>query len=195
LYFDCSCIIGPRVEVKAVLTKIVNARGKIVATNTRIASAAANVAVDIQWSAIVAGAFVASALAFVLHSFAGATGISVSSTAPTWRDASMALVLLSGLYLVLMALACYGFGAYLVQSLPGTRPVPAVVCATAERNFTHYGTGANRCRDWNPPLPIPQTVCRTAVNNNVVKIRIYISSGPRNIMHTKFLIIRRTFVA
>ena len=38
---------------------------------------------------------------------------SLSSTAPTWRDSSAALVLLSGFYLVLVALASYGFGAYI----------------------------------------------------------------------------------
>lgn len=105
------------------------------ATNTRIASAAGNTAVDIQWSAIVAGAFGASALAFVLHTFAGAIGISVSSTAPTWRDASMALVLLSGLYLVLMALACYGFGAYLMARLRA--PVTGAADDTEFRDGMH----------------------------------------------------------
>jgi hypothetical protein len=49
----------------------------------------------------------------VLHAFALAIGLSVSSTAPTWRDASFALVLLSGLYLILAALASYGLGGYL----------------------------------------------------------------------------------
>jgi hypothetical protein len=72
---------------------------------------------SIQWSAIIAGAIGAAALAFVLHTFAGAIGLSISSAAPTWRDASWALVLLSGLYLVLMALASYGFGAYLAARL------------------------------------------------------------------------------
>jgi hypothetical protein len=49
----------------------------------------------------------------VLHAFALAIGLSVSSTAPTWRDASFALVALSGLYVILVALASYGFGGYL----------------------------------------------------------------------------------
>ena len=53
---------------------------------------------QIQWGPIVAGGIAAAALALVLHSFAVAIGLSVSSTAPTWRDASIALVLLSGLY-------------------------------------------------------------------------------------------------
>jgi hypothetical protein len=88
-----------------------------VATDTRSAPVARDTVSNIQWSAIIAGAIGASALAFVLHTFAGAVGVSLSSTAPTWRDASVALVLLSGLYLVLTALASYGFGAYLAARL------------------------------------------------------------------------------
>jgi hypothetical protein len=67
----------------------------------------------IHWGPVFAGAVAAAALAFVLHSFAGAIGLAVSSTAPTWRDASIALILLSGLYLMLVALAAYGAGGYL----------------------------------------------------------------------------------
>jgi hypothetical protein len=66
-----------------------------------------------EWGPIVAGGIAASALALVLHAFAVAIGLAVSSTAPTWRDASFALVLLSGLYMVLAALASYGLGGYL----------------------------------------------------------------------------------
>src|SRR5215203_2931597 len=66
----------------------------------------------VSWSAIIAAAASAPAIAFVLHSFAAGIGIAVSSTAPTWRDASFALVALSGLYLVLVALISYGFGGY-----------------------------------------------------------------------------------
>jgi hypothetical protein len=67
-----------------------------------------------EWKPIVAGAFAASALALVLHAFALAIGLSVSSPAPTWREASFALVVLSGLYVILAALASYGIGGYLV---------------------------------------------------------------------------------
>ena len=66
----------------------------------------------IHWGAIIVGALTAAALAFVMHSFAAAIGLAVSSTAPTWRDASLALVALSGLYLVLAALIAYGVGGY-----------------------------------------------------------------------------------
>jgi hypothetical protein len=66
-----------------------------------------------EWGPIVAGGIAAAALGLVLHAFAIAVGLSVSSAAPTWRDASFALVLLSGLYMVLAALASYGLGGYL----------------------------------------------------------------------------------
>ena len=77
-----------------------------------------------SWGPIVAGAIAATALALVLHSFAAAIGLAVTSTAPTWRDASFALALLSGLYVVLATLAAYGFGGY-VAGLLGTRAMPA----------------------------------------------------------------------
>jgi hypothetical protein len=67
----------------------------------------------VQWGPIIAGAIAAAALALVLHSFAAAIGIAVSSTAPTWRDSSVALWILSGLYLILAALASYGLGGYI----------------------------------------------------------------------------------
>ena len=71
----------------------------------------------IQWGPAIAGALTAAALAFVLHSFAAAIGLAVSSTAPTWRDSSAFLQLLSGLYLVLSAIAAFGIGGYLAGRL------------------------------------------------------------------------------
>jgi hypothetical protein len=106
-----------------------------VATNTRSAPVVGDTALNIQWSAIIAGAIGASALAFVLHTFAGAIGVSLSSTAPTWRDASVALVLLSGLYLVLTALASYSFGAYLAARLRA--PVAGATDDTEFRDGMH----------------------------------------------------------
>ena len=66
----------------------------------------------VQWSPVVAGALAAAALAFVLHAFAGALGLALSSTAPTWRDASILLWVLSGVYLVVVAVAAYSLGGY-----------------------------------------------------------------------------------
>jgi hypothetical protein len=70
-----------------------------------------------HWSPVIAGALAAAALGFVLHAFAIAIGLSASSAAPTWRDTSFALVLLSGLYLLLAAIVSYGFGGYVAGRL------------------------------------------------------------------------------
>src|SRR3954467_10025395 len=72
---------------------------------------------DVQWGPVVAGAIAAAALATVLHAFAAAIGLAVGSTAPTWRDASMGLWILSGVYLIVVALASYGLGGYVAGIL------------------------------------------------------------------------------
>jgi len=87
-----------------------------------------------EWGPIIAGAIAAAALALVLHAFALAMGLSVSSTAPTWRDASFALVLLSGLYVLLAAIAAYGFGGYLAGLM---RARPAAPEDTDVRDGMH----------------------------------------------------------
>src|SRR5690349_6254713 len=67
---------------------------------------------DVYWGSIIVGALAAAAIGFVLHGFSLGIGLAASSTAPTWRDASLALVALSGLYLILVALISYGIGGY-----------------------------------------------------------------------------------
>jgi hypothetical protein len=86
-------------------------------TESQAAVAPLRLGSGVHWPSIVAGAIVASALAFVLHSFAVALGLGVSSLAPTWRDASFALMLLSGLYMLLVAVASYAFGGYVTSRL------------------------------------------------------------------------------
>lgn len=71
----------------------------------------------VQWGAAIAGALAAAALSFVLHSFAVAIGLAVTSPSPTWRDSSAALLALSGLYLVLVAVVAFGVGGYLAGRL------------------------------------------------------------------------------
>src|SRR5262245_64770348 len=83
---------------------------------------------------IIAGAIAAAALSLVLNAFALAIGLSVSSTAPTWRDASFALVLLSGLYILLAAIAAYGLGGYLAGLM---RARPAAPEDTDVRDGMH----------------------------------------------------------
>jgi hypothetical protein len=86
---------------------------------------------QVYWGPVIAGALTAAALASVLHAFAAAVGLAVSSTAPTWRDASIALWILSGVYLIFVALVSYGIGGYVAGLLherygsaaPGPTPV------------------------------------------------------------------------
>lgn len=79
---------------------------------------------SIQWSSIIAGAFAAGAMSFILVGFGVAIGLGVSSASPTWRDASAALALLSGLYLIIQAIVSFGFGGYIAGRT--ARPAPAL---------------------------------------------------------------------
>ena len=78
----------------------------------------------IQWSSVFAGALAAGAMSFILIGFGVAVGLGVSSASPTWRDASAALALLSGLYLIIQAIISFGFGGYIAGRT--TRPAPAL---------------------------------------------------------------------
>jgi hypothetical protein len=71
----------------------------------------------IQWSAAIAGAVAASALSFVLITFAATLGLSIASPSPAWREASIGLSLLSGVFLLLTALASFGLGGYVAGRL------------------------------------------------------------------------------
>ena len=86
------------------------------------------------WTPIVAGALAATALSLILVTFAAAVGLGVSSTAPTWRDASAALWLLSGIYLILQAVVSFALGGYIAGLLH--RPT---VAAPSEQVETRDG--------------------------------------------------------
>ena len=68
---------------------------------------------ELEWSSILVGALTASAVSFILITFGATVGLSVSSASPTWRDASVALCLLSGIFLVLQAMVSFACGGYL----------------------------------------------------------------------------------
>jgi hypothetical protein len=55
----------------------------------------------------------ATALSSILLAFGATIGLGVTSTAPTWRDASAALAILSGLYLIIQAVVSFGVGGYI----------------------------------------------------------------------------------
>ena len=67
----------------------------------------------LHWTPIVAGALATCAASSIMITFGAAIGLGVSSTAPTWRDASVALWVLSGIFLILLALISFGCGGYL----------------------------------------------------------------------------------
>ena len=67
----------------------------------------------IIWTPAILGALAATALSSILIVFGATVGLGGSSTAPTWRDASAALWLLSGLYLIIQAVLSFGVGGYI----------------------------------------------------------------------------------
>ena len=67
----------------------------------------------LHWTPVILGALVATALSSILLAFGATIGLGISSTAPTWRDASAALWILSGLYLIIQGALSFGVGGYL----------------------------------------------------------------------------------
>ncbi len=67
----------------------------------------------LHWGPIVAGAMSAAAVSFVLMTFGSAIGLAVASPSPTWRDASVLLSLLSGLWILLVATGSFALGGYI----------------------------------------------------------------------------------
>jgi len=74
----------------------------------------------VQWPAVFAGAIAAAGVSFTLHAFAAGIGLAVFSTAPTWRDSSSWLWLLSGVYLLVTALAAFAVGGYIAGRMRAT---------------------------------------------------------------------------
>src|SRR5215212_1051684 len=64
----------------------------------------------VEWMPVIAGSIAAAALSFVLFTFGSSLGVALASSSPTWRDASIALAILSGLYIILITIASFGLG-------------------------------------------------------------------------------------
>jgi hypothetical protein len=94
----------------------------------------------LEWSPIVLGAMTASAVASILITFGTAIGLGVSSASPTWRDTSFALWLLSGIFLVLTALASFAGGGYLAGRTRS--PYAPAAAEDVERRDGWHGLGS-----------------------------------------------------
>jgi len=88
---------------------------------------------------VFAGALAAGAMSFILVGFGVAVGLGVSSASPTWRDASVALALLSGLYLIIQAIISFGFGGYIAGRTARPAPAMATIEDDGERRDGVHG--------------------------------------------------------
>jgi hypothetical protein len=74
----------------------------------------------IHWGPGIAGAIVAAATSFVLMSFASAVGLMVTSPSPTWRDTSVWLAVLSGFWIIVVAVGSFALGGYIAGRVRST---------------------------------------------------------------------------
>jgi hypothetical protein len=106
------------------------------------------------WTPAIAGALIATALSAVLIAFGTAIGLGVASAAPTWRDASVALWLLSGIYLILVSLVSFGLGGYVAGRIRTTMPA-------ADAGDIEYRDGLHGLAAW--AIAVVMTVLITAL--------------------------------
>src|ERR1043165_954741 len=74
----------------------------------------------IHWGPGIAGAIVAAATSFVLMGFASAVGLMVASPSPSWRDTSVWLAVLSGFWIIVVAVGSFALGGYLAGRVRST---------------------------------------------------------------------------
>jgi hypothetical protein len=91
----------------------------------------------LDWTSIIIGSLVAAAVSAILVTFGAAVGLGVSSSSPTWRDASIALWLLSGIFLILQSLVSFGCGGYLAARIRS--PYSSSVSEETERRDGFHG--------------------------------------------------------
>src|SRR2546423_1628277 len=106
------------------------------------------------WTPAIAGALIATALSTILIAFGTAIGLGVASSAPTWRDTSVALWLLSGIYLILVSLVSFGLGGYVAGRIRTTMPA-------ADAGDIEYRDGLHGLAAW--AIAVVMTVLITAL--------------------------------
>src|SRR5215218_134973 len=99
---------------------------------------------SVEWTPVIAGSIAAAALSFVLFTFGSSLGIALASSSPTWREASVALAVLSGLYIVLTTIASFGFGGYLAGRLRSRR----VTSTVPDENEVEFRDGIHGLLVW-----------------------------------------------
>jgi hypothetical protein len=92
---------------------------------------------SLDWTSIITGALVAAAVSVILVTFGTAVGLGVSSASPTWRDASIALFVLSGIFLILQSLVSFGCGGYLAARVRS--PYDSSISEETERRDGFHG--------------------------------------------------------
>src|ERR1700709_2049685 len=93
-----------------------------------------------NWTPIVLGAVIATAFSSILLAFGATIGLGATSAAPSWRDASAALAILSGLYLIIQAAISFGVGGH----IPGRTRNAAAASEAVEIEYRDglHGLGA-----------------------------------------------------
>src|SRR2546421_3616901 len=74
----------------------------------------------IHWGPVIAGAVLAAAVWSVLMGFASAVGLMAVSPSPTWRDTSVWLAILSGFWIIVVAVCSFAVGGYLAGRVRST---------------------------------------------------------------------------
>lgn len=123
----------------------------------------------LAWTPAIAGALIATALSTTLIAFGIAVGLGVASAAPTWRDASVALWLLSGLYLIMVALISFGAGGYVA----GRFRNPALAADSEDRESRD---GLHGLAAW--AIAVILTVLLTGLISSVAANRMRTTQAP-----------------
>lgn len=115
--------------------------------------------VHLHWGPVIAGAIVATAVSFVLLAFGSGIGLSIASGAPTWRTASPGLGMLSGIWVMLIALGSFALGGYMAGRFR-TRHTPG-----ARADEVEFRDGMHGVMTWALALIISAIVALTLARN------------------------------
>ncbi len=94
---------------------------------------------QLDWAAIFGGTVLAAGVSFTLIAFGSAIGLSVASTSPSWRSSSPVLWVLSGLFLVFIALCSFGAGGYMTGRMRNPDPSEDVDFVSGMHGLVTWG--------------------------------------------------------